>query len=111
MLLLFYCSLITIFKSTVHVTTKILHVSCYTAVTYQWYRASDGDFVRPDLNPRAFISSNGKLYFSEVTQSDATDYICLVKLAGSNIAKLATEQPPSTISRPITLDVLFAGNQ
>ena len=85
---------------------SILH---FTAVTYQWYRSSDGDFVRPDLNPRAFISSDGKLYFSEVTQSDATNYTCLVRLTSSGDATLATDQPPSSVSLPIPLQVNFEG--
>ena len=65
--------------------------------------------MRPDLNPRAFISSNGKLYFSEVTPTDSTDYVCLVKLTSTADATLATEQPPSSVSLPIPLQVNSQG--
>ncbi|KAL4229020.1 ROBO3 [Mactra antiquata] len=74
------------------------------AVSYQWYRGLNADFVRPDLNPYIFISSNGKLYFSEVTQNDEADYYCIVKLT-SNGEEMSTYQPPSRISTPIPLEV------
>lgn len=82
----------------------------FPAVTYQWYRGQVADFVRPDLNPHIFISSNGKLYFSEVTRNDESDYNCIVKLAPGSDA-MSTVQPPSRISLPIPLDIISAGEQ
>ncbi|XP_052806194.1 contactin-like isoform X2 [Mya arenaria] len=74
------------------------------AVTYQWYRGTVADFVRPELNPHMFISSNGKLYFSEVTQTDEADYNCIVKLSPGK-DPMSTTQPPSRISLPIPLKI------
>ncbi|XP_045209360.2 contactin-like [Mercenaria mercenaria] len=74
------------------------------AVSYQWYRGQIADFVRPDLNPYIFISSNGKLYFSEVTKNDEADYRCIVKLTSGSDA-MSTYQPPSRISLPIPLQI------
>ncbi|XP_060585793.1 contactin-like, partial [Ruditapes philippinarum] len=74
------------------------------AVSYQWYRGEIADFVRPELNPYVFISNNGKLYFSEVTKNDESDYRCIVKLT-SGSDKMSTDQPPSRISLPIPLDI------
>ncbi|KAH3825753.1 hypothetical protein DPMN_127634, partial [Dreissena polymorpha] len=74
------------------------------AVTYQWYRKDRSDFLRPDLNPHIFISRNGKLYFSEVTQTDEANYFCIVKLTSGN-DPMSTAQPPSRISLPTSLQI------
>jgi len=66
------------------------------------------DFVRPDLNPHLFISANGKLYFSEVTQTDEADYHCIVKLTTRG-DPISTTQPPSRISLPIPLFITGSG--
>ncbi|XP_029636618.1 contactin [Octopus sinensis] len=50
------------------------------ALRYQWSFNENVNFVRPDKNPYLFISRNGNLYFSEVTQSDAGSYFCMVAL-------------------------------
>ena len=77
-------------------------------MSYQWYRGEIADFVRPDLNPYVFISNNGKLYFSEVTKNDESDYRCIVKLT-SGSERMSTDQPPSRISLPIPLEVRHQG--
>ncbi|KAK3612185.1 hypothetical protein CHS0354_016571 [Potamilus streckersoni] len=77
------------------------------AVVYQWRKAMV-DFVRPDLNPHLFISSNGKLYFSEVNLSDEGEYLCIVKLTSGNGAIMDSLQPPSRTSLPIRLRVNYA---
>lgn len=75
------------------------------AANFQWSRGTTVDYVRPDLNPYMFLSNNGKLYFSEVTQSDETDYYCMVMLGAGSNSILNTDQPPSMISLPIPLVV------
>uniref|UniRef100_A0A0L8GSX5 Ig-like domain-containing protein n=1 Tax=Octopus bimaculoides TaxID=37653 RepID=A0A0L8GSX5_OCTBM len=51
------------------------------ALRYQWAFNDSINFVRPDKNSYLFISHNGNLYFSEVTQTDAGSYFCIVALA------------------------------
>ncbi|CAH1783325.1 unnamed protein product [Owenia fusiformis] len=49
------------------------------AILFQWYKDNTNNFIRPRLKPHAFISNNGRLYFSFVTRDDYGDYYCMVK--------------------------------
>ncbi|XP_046576744.1 contactin-like [Haliotis rubra] len=75
------------------------------ALTYQWYKNNAAHFVRPELNEYQFISHNGNLYLSEVQQSDAGYYHCVVTLSVPSGQVLATSQPPSRTSLGIELKV------
>ncbi|KAL4226978.1 Contactin-3 [Mactra antiquata] len=88
------------------------------AIVYQWKRALDdtfqGDFermqrsdVRPDLNKHIFVSGNGKLYFSEVTDADNYYYYCIATLTTLNLNQnfISTAMSPSRTSKPIRLHV------
>ncbi|XP_067685752.1 contactin-like [Haliotis asinina] len=75
------------------------------ALTYQWYKNNAAHFVRPELNEYQFISHNGNLYLSEVQQSDAGFYHCVVTLSVPSGQVLATFQPPSRTSLGIELKV------
>ncbi|GFO45288.1 contactin [Plakobranchus ocellatus] len=50
------------------------------AKTYQWYKNSATNFIRPNFQKHIFMSMNGKLYFSELATSDAGTYHCVVNL-------------------------------
>ncbi|KAL4235250.1 hypothetical protein ACF0H5_006888 [Mactra antiquata] len=72
---------------------------------YTWYKDNIRDVIRPELNKYYFVSSNGNLYLSEVQQSDAGNYFCVVTLVPKVNERLSTSQPPSRTSRPIELRV------
>lgn len=74
------------------------------AVTYQWIKENTF-FIRTDKQKYMFISSNGRLYFSEVTRDDEGLYSCLTTLTSISGTTLATTQPPSRVSMPIQLIV------
>ncbi|KAH9509768.1 hypothetical protein Btru_045155 [Bulinus truncatus] len=74
------------------------------AVVYNWIKAGQ-QFVRPEFQTYMFISSNGRLYFSEVTMSDEAEYTCIVSLTGVNQYTIGSSQPPSRTSLPIPLIV------
>ncbi|KAK6181653.1 hypothetical protein SNE40_009468 [Patella caerulea] len=80
-------------------------ITAKPAANYQWMKGSTLGFVRPELQPYMFISANGKLYFSEVTRTDAGEYRCIAVLAGVNKHSIGTQQPPSRTSLPIELQV------
>ena len=80
----------------------------FTAVVYNWEKDSQDIFI--STNPYIFISSNGRLYFSEVTQADEGNYNCRVSLSGISKTIVGTSQPPSAISKPIQLVVKSQGN-
>ncbi|XP_025080702.1 contactin-like [Pomacea canaliculata] len=61
------------------------------ALSFQWMKANR--FLRPEMNPHTFLSENGKLYFSEVQDSDAAEYHCIVTLVALPGQILATAQP------------------
>ncbi|XP_071103024.1 contactin-like [Haliotis cracherodii] len=76
------------------------------AVAYNWLKSSGSNFIRTDINPHIFISYNGKLYFSEVTDTDETYYRCVVKLISDSSAVIGSHQPPSRLSMPIDLQLI-----
>ncbi|XP_046563536.1 contactin-like [Haliotis rubra] len=76
------------------------------AVAYNWLKGSGSNFIRTDINPHIFISYNGKLYFSEVTDTDETYYRCVVKLISESSAVIGSHQPPSRLSTPIDLQLM-----
>lgn len=76
------------------------------SIVYNWERdigRIEDIFV--ENNEYIFISSNGRLYFSEVNQNDAGKYYCRVSLSGISRSITGSAQPPSAVSRPIVLDV------
>eukprot|EP00106_Octopus_bimaculoides_P009640 XP_014777082.1 PREDICTED: contactin-like [Octopus bimaculoides] len=77
-------------------------------ITYQWVKGEAENFVRPTKQKYMFISSNGRLYFSEVSTADFGVYRCLVKLTSAVNSIMEIDQPPSRISLPIPLVVSFA---
>jgi len=68
----------------------------------------DSEYVRPELNTYTFISANGKLYFSEVTEADHGYYRCVATLTTSNIYMnyVSTEGTQSRTSNAIRLQTL-----
>ncbi|XP_052286931.1 contactin-5-like [Dreissena polymorpha] len=80
-------------------------------VSYQWMKSVtqsgflDSEYVRPELNSYIFVSSNGRLYFSEVTEADHGWYRCIATLTTSNIYMnyISTEGTQSRISQAIRL--------
>lgn len=75
------------------------------AISYQWIKGSEQQFVRPQYQTYIFISNNGKLYFSEVTRNDEAEYKCVAILTGVNRFTIGTNQPPMRTSLPIPLVV------
>ncbi|BFZ22472.1 hypothetical protein BsWGS_25511 [Bradybaena similaris] len=75
------------------------------AISYQWYKGSDQQFIRPQFQTYIFISNSGKLYFSEVTRNDEDRYSCVAVLTGVNRYTIGTDQPPMANSLPIPLIV------
>ena len=81
----------------------------FPAVTYNW-RFENKDhkinYIYTDkTTPHAFISSNGNLYFSEVTSFDKGYYYCQADLSGLTKSVTGSTQPPSKTSLKIKLDV------
>ncbi|RUS69376.1 hypothetical protein EGW08_022862, partial [Elysia chlorotica] len=76
-------------------------------IAYNWFKREIGLVaVRPEFNSQYFISKNGKLYISEVQQSDQAAYHCVASMISKQGEKLASDQTPSRISKPIKLNVL-----
>ncbi|CAG5129208.1 unnamed protein product, partial [Candidula unifasciata] len=75
------------------------------AVSVKWYKEDGGqNFMRTDLHPYIFVSNNGKLYFSEISQMDA-EYHCFVNLVSPVGQILSANQYPSRSSLGIQLVV------
>lgn len=86
----------------------------WTGVSYQWFKDTAENFVRPEHQTYIFISDNGKMYFSEVTKVDEGNYHCVVTLGGPYDRHKTTNfegkmQSPSRTSLPIPLFVLDSG--
>ncbi|KAL3860642.1 hypothetical protein ACJMK2_010738, partial [Sinanodonta woodiana] len=79
--------------------------SAKPALTYQWYKDDIFNFIRPELQPYQFISSNGNLYFSEVQDYDSGFYHCVVTLTGQHGDQISVVQPPSRTSKGIQLKI------
>ncbi|BFZ22584.1 hypothetical protein BsWGS_25623 [Bradybaena similaris] len=76
------------------------------AVAVKWYKEDDGpNFMRTDLHPYIFVSNNGKLYFSEISQMDAGEYHCFVTLMSPVGHMLSAAQYPARSSMGIQLVV------
>uniref|UniRef100_A0A0B7B5Q8 Contactin n=1 Tax=Arion vulgaris TaxID=1028688 RepID=A0A0B7B5Q8_9EUPU len=75
------------------------------AVSYQWFKGNDQQFIRPQFQTYIFMSNNGKLYFSEITRNDESQYTCVAILTGVNRFTIGTSQPPMRTSLPIPLIV------
>ncbi|CAG5130772.1 unnamed protein product, partial [Candidula unifasciata] len=75
------------------------------AISYQWYKGSDQQFIRTQFQTYIFVSNSGKLYFSEVTRNDEDQYSCVAILTGVNRYTIGTDQPPMATSMPIPLVV------
>ncbi|GFS00252.1 contactin [Elysia marginata] len=75
-------------------------------LAYNWFKEEIGTSVRPEMNPQYFISKNGKLYISEVQESDAADYHCVASMVARQGEVLASNQSPSRISKPIKVKTL-----
>ncbi|XP_021368821.1 contactin-like [Mizuhopecten yessoensis] len=78
-------------------------------VVYNWMRqgfsGSGFEYIYTELMPYMFISTNGKLYFTEVTRVDEADYYCQVTLSGVSSTVVGSSQPPSKTSLAISLSV------
>ncbi|KAL3860640.1 hypothetical protein ACJMK2_010736 [Sinanodonta woodiana] len=79
--------------------------SAKPALTYQWYKDTIFNFIRPELQNYQFISSNGNLYFSEVQEHDSGFYHCVVTLTVGPGYRISTIQPPSRTSKGIELKI------
>ncbi|XP_059165972.1 contactin-like [Physella acuta] len=76
------------------------------AVNIRWYKEDGGpNFLRTDLHPHQFVSTNGKFYLSETSNQDAGYYHCVVTLIPKVGQILATNQPPSRTSLGIQLAI------
>ncbi|XP_041371583.1 contactin-like [Gigantopelta aegis] len=75
------------------------------AVAFNWLKGISNNLIRTDINPHIFNSYNGKIYFSEVSITDADQYRCIVKLISGNSVGVGTSQPPSGVSLPIDLQI------
>lgn len=86
------------------------------AIVYQWKKAEKDIFsgpfltnevsdVRPELNKHIFVSNNGRLYFSEVTDADNYIYYCIATMTTLNLNQdyISTTYPPSRTSKGIKL--------
>lgn len=69
-------------------------------VVFQWFKDNPWNFVNTKRYPHAFVSRNGRLYFSELTSSDAGLYYCLARLTAGVGAHLSTTQSPIVTSMP-----------
>lgn len=79
---------------------KCPNVHYKPSVVYRWFKNSPQNFVKTDRYPHAFVSRNGRLYFSELTSSDAGLYYCLARLNADIGAHLSSEQSPIVTSMP-----------
>lgn len=79
-------------------------------MVYNWQRGITFQYIYPETTPYIFISSNGRLYFSEVTSVDEDEYYCQVTLTGLSGSAIGSFQPPSKTSRGIQLTVMDQGN-
>lgn len=76
-------------------------LSPQTAILFSWYKDMIPNFVRPELKPYLFISGNGKLYFSSVTEDDEGYYHCMVSPPGQYASRAEGK-----VSMPIELEVI-----
>ncbi|KAH9496095.1 Contactin-5 [Bulinus truncatus] len=77
------------------------------AVDVKWYKEDGGpNFLRTDLQTHQFNSRNGKLYFSEVSLTDAGIYHCVVILVGTVGQEVVPAQSPSLTSLGMKLNVI-----
>ena len=76
---------------------SLLHL--FTAKSYQWFKDSVLSFIRPNFQKHIFMSMNGKLYFSELYNSDQGTYFCVVNLFaygfGDNIVSVSSDSRTS----------------
>ena len=61
------------------------------------------------MTPYVFMSYNGNLYFSEVTDVDNNNYYCQVSLTSLTTQNVGDIQSGSKTSLPIKLNVLYQG--
>ena len=66
-------------------------------VQYAWYKNDPGNYIQTDLKPYIFISNDGRLYFSEVTNDDKGEYFCVVTRTGTNWNSGVTSLPTQLI--------------
>ena len=99
-----------LFSKWFHAKTFKLSFLSLTAKTYQWYKDSVQFFIRPNFQKHIFMSSNGKLYFSELNTSDRGTYFCVVNLFaygfGGNILSVSSD---GKTSRGFDLEVTSGG--
>lgn len=80
------------------------------AIQYQWYKDNPSNFIRTNLQNYIFISKNGRLYFSEVSNSDVGDYFCVISLVSDEDSQVfSNTQMPSRTSLGLTLTVRSGG--
>ncbi|OWF40587.1 contactin-like [Mizuhopecten yessoensis] len=76
------------------------------AAVFNWQRGERREYIFASTTPYTFISSNGQLYFSEVTRVDEGDYYCQITLTALSGIGLGTSQAPSKTSLVITLSII-----
>lgn len=64
----------------------------FPRVYFSWYFGATAQFVRPEYKPYLFVSQNGNLYFSYVTQVDAGEYTCMVTSPDNSVGQKASPQ-------------------
>lgn len=79
------------------------------AIQFQWYKNTPNNFIRTNLLNYIFISKNGRLYFSEVSNSDAGDYYCVISLVSDDSQVFSSAQMPSRTSLGLTLAIETGG--
>ncbi|KAK6970083.1 Contactin-2, partial [Biomphalaria glabrata] len=78
-----------------------------SALDIKWFKEDGGpNFLRTDLQPHQFNSKNGKLYFSELTTSDAGVYHCVLALVALVGQVIFSGQGPSRTSLGMELIVI-----
>lgn len=65
----------------------------FPRVYFSWYFGDTAQFVRPEYKPYLFVSQNGNLYFSYVTQVDQGSYTCVVTTPDNSVGQKASPQP------------------
>ncbi|XP_060078104.1 contactin-like [Ylistrum balloti] len=85
---------------------KCSNIKFKPAAVFNWQRGEKKEYIFASTTPYTFISSNGQLYFSEVTRVDEGDYYCQITLTALSGTALGTSQAPSKTSLVITLSII-----
>lgn len=92
-----------------YLSTRCNTIYLVTAAVFNWQRGEKREYIFSSTTPYTFVSSNGQLYFSEVTRVDEGDYFCQITLTALSGTALGTSQAPSKTSLVITLSIMDQG--